>query len=67
MGNVPIALAGLYTLHVMAFFLKYEDVDGDFQKLKNWYTVEWMGISTDNRTVDTGVVFHGPESKFLHH
>lgn len=62
-GNVPIALAGLYVFHVMAYYLQY--ANENFLKRNHWLTIDAIGINSDNREADLGVAYHGPKSKIF--
>lgn len=62
-GNVPIALAGLYILHVMAYYLQY--AENNFLNKDHWITIDSISINTNNREVDSGVAYHGPKSEIF--
>lgn len=62
-GNTPIALAGLFALHVMAHYLHY--AQKDYLNPKHWIRVESYSLNSDNREVVTGVAYHGPKSKIF--
>ena len=62
-GNTPVALAGLFALHVMAYYIQYSVEN--YLNPKYWRIVESIGINSDNREADTGVAYHGPNSKIF--
>lgn len=62
-GNVPIALAGLYVLHVMSYYLQY--ADENFLENNNWLTIDAISVNSNNREVEHGVAYHGPKSEIF--
>ena len=62
-GNTPIALAGLYALHVMAYYLHY--YENNYLNPEYWTTVTSASVNSENRELVTGIMYNGPKSKIF--
>ena len=62
-GNTPVALAGLYALHIMAYYLHY--ADDDYLNITRWRIISSISENRENRDLIPDFVFHGPNSKIF--
>jgi hypothetical protein len=61
--NVPVALAGLYVLHVMAYYLQF--AKENFLNIDCWLMIDSISINSNNREAVHGVAYHGPRSSIF--